>query len=141
MITIATTPAGSRPGMAPAERVTVNVRGELDIDSTATIEPTLAALARAGLGELRLDLGALAFCDTSGINLFLRLHRICARSHAALVLTGVRGQPARVIRLVRLHHTIDCRFVDPASARFGAPHGAGVAELPRVSTWTGTTRP
>jgi anti-sigma B factor antagonist len=132
VITIATNPAHSRHGMPPTGRVTVDLRGELDMDSVASIEPTLAALTRAGLDELRLDLGALAFCDTSGINLFLRLHHRCARTRTVLVLTGVRAQPARVIRLVRLHHTIACRFADTTSARRRTPRIAGVAEPSRV---------
>ncbi|MGC0418138.1 STAS domain-containing protein [Embleya sp. AB8] len=135
MITIATTPARSHGRLAPGPDVTVRVRGELDLDSAAIIEPTLSALARSGIAELRLDLGALAFCDTSGLNLFLRLHHRCARAHTTLVLTGVGGQPARVIRLVRLHHRIACRFVTPTSPRPAVP---GVVGAPaRV----GATRP
>jgi anti-sigma B factor antagonist len=138
VITIATTPAQPRGAASPGTHVTVELRGELDMDSAAIIEPTLSALARTGPAELRLDLGALAFCDTSGINLFLRLHHRCARAHTTLVLTGVGGQPARVIRLVRLHHTIVCRFVAPPAPRRGTP---GAAESPFLPAPVGATRP
>ncbi|MET7298516.1 STAS domain-containing protein [Embleya sp. NPDC005575] len=127
MITIATTPAKSRGAASPGTHVTVELRGELDMDGTAIIEPTLSALARSGPAELRLDLSALAFCDTSGISLFLRLHHRCARAHTTLVLTGIGGQPARVIRLVRLHRTIVCRFTVPRTPRRGAPGVAGAS--------------
>ncbi|MFF7250137.1 STAS domain-containing protein [Embleya sp. NPDC008237] len=119
MITIATTPTGHRGATSPGTSLIVELRGELDLDGAASIEPTLTALARTGPAELRLDLGALAFCDTSGINLFLRLRHQCTRAHTPLVLTGVRSQPARVIRLVGLDRTIACRFVGPAAPRRG----------------------
>jgi anti-sigma B factor antagonist len=141
VITIATTPAGPRDTTSTATHVIVELRGELDIDSTAIIEPTLSALARTGPVELRLDLGALAFCDTSGINLFLRLHHRCTRANTRLVLTGVGGQPARVVRLVGLHHVIACRFVNRATPRHRAPGIGGRSTLPLVTAGPGTTRP
>ncbi|WP_439681274.1 STAS domain-containing protein [Embleya sp. MST-111070] len=139
MITIATTPTGRRGATTPGTSLTVDLRGELDLDSAASIEPTLTALARTGPAELRLDLGALVFCDTSGINLFLRLRHRCAQAHTRLVLTGVHGQPARVIRLVGLDRAITCRF--------GGPHPTGRAAVGPVdirepfSGPVGATRP
>ncbi|WP_406277774.1 STAS domain-containing protein [Embleya sp. NBC_00896] len=114
MITIATTPSGSSTHGVPEDRVVVHVRGELDLDSVAAIEPTLSALARHGRSALRLDLGGLDFCDSSGINLFLRMRTRCARSGTRLTLTGIAGQPAQVIRLVRLAEAIDCHFTTAA---------------------------
>ncbi|MFE3204796.1 STAS domain-containing protein [Embleya sp. NPDC059237] len=119
----------------------MEVRGELDLDSAASIEPTLVALARTGPDELRLDLGALVFCDTSGIDLFLRLRRQCARAHTTLVLTGVHGQPARVIRLVGLDRTIACRFVGPAAPRRGPIDPAVVRASSPAPVGAGATRP
>ncbi|MFI1586050.1 STAS domain-containing protein [Embleya sp. NPDC020630] len=124
MITIATHPTGHRGAASSGTHLTVEVRGELDLDSAASIEPALVALARTGPAELRLDLGALIFCDTSGINLFLRLRQHCARARTTLVLTGLRGQPARVIRLLGLDRTIACRFAVPA-VRPARPARAG----------------
>ncbi|MGW9211629.1 STAS domain-containing protein [Embleya sp. NPDC055664] len=141
MITIATTPTGHRGTASSATHLTVEVRGELDLDSAASIEPSLVALARTGPDELRLDLGALVFCDTSGINLFLRLRRQCARAHTTLVLTGVRGQPARVIRLVGLDRTIACRFVGPAAPRRGPIDPAVVRASSAAPVGAGATRP
>ncbi|MYS85189.1 STAS domain-containing protein [Embleya scabrispora] len=141
MITIATTPAEPHNTASAGRHVTVELRGELDMDSAAIIEPTLSALARTGPVELGLDLGALAFCDTSGINLFLRLQRRCARAHTTLVLTGVRGQPARVVRLVRLHHTITCRFATPSGSRPTEVDPAALFEPPFVPARVGATRP
>ncbi|MFI6586126.1 STAS domain-containing protein [Embleya sp. NPDC050493] len=141
MITIATTPPGHRSPMSPATSVTIELRGELDLDSAASIEPTLTALARTGPAELRLDLGGLAFCDTSGINLFLRLHHRCARAHTVLVLTGVRGQPARVIRLVRIDRTIACRFASPPAPRRAPVDPAHTSGLRAGAMRVGATRP
>ncbi|MFE2872699.1 STAS domain-containing protein [Embleya sp. NPDC059259] len=125
MITIATNPTGARGVTSPGAHLTVEMRGEMDLDSTASIEPTLLALARTGPAELRLDLSALGFCDTSGINLFLRLRHACARGRTTLVLTGLRGQPARVIRLVGLDRTIACRFATLPAARSAEPARVG----------------
>ncbi|WP_020556301.1 STAS domain-containing protein [Embleya scabrispora] len=141
MITIATTPTGRRSATSPGTSLTVELRGELDLDSTASIEPTQTALVRTGPAELRLDLGALAFCDTSGINLFLWLRHRCARAHITLVLTGVRGQPARVIRLVRFDRTIACRFAPPPAPRPAPVDPADMSGPCAGSMWVGATRP
>lgn len=92
-------------------RRVVNLQGELDIAAVDRIEAELAALAGSGTAELVLDLSDVTFCDTSGVNLFLRLQRRCTAARARLRLQAVPGGPGRVLRLLGVHQVIPCTFL------------------------------
>ncbi|MFE2478048.1 STAS domain-containing protein [Streptomyces sp. NPDC059389] len=55
--------------------------GELDFHTAARVEPRLAELAGSGHRNMVVDLSGISYCDSSGIELFLRPHQRC---HAAL---------------------------------------------------------
>ncbi|MBW5484228.1 STAS domain-containing protein [Streptomyces bambusae] len=76
----------------------VAVVGELDIHTAAAVEPSLTRLADGG-GHLVLDLSGLSFCDSAGIELFLRLHRRCVRAGARLLLDRV---PLLLVKSIRV---------------------------------------
>ncbi|MFK0253918.1 STAS domain-containing protein [Streptomyces sp. NPDC090445] len=85
----------------------VAVVGELDVHTVAAVEPRLARVADGG-GDVVLDLSGLAFCDTSGIDMFLRLHRRCARTGARLLLQGVSPLLAKSLRVVGADRELHC---------------------------------
>ncbi|NXY98703.1 STAS domain-containing protein [Streptomyces sp. BR123] len=85
----------------------VAVVGELDVHTVAAVEPRLARVADGG-GDVVLDLSGLAFCDTSGIDMFLRLHRRCARTGARLLLQGVQPLLAKSLRVVGADRQLYC---------------------------------
>ncbi|MGW7451854.1 STAS domain-containing protein [Streptomyces sp. NPDC054787] len=95
-----------RPGHA--SHVRVALVGELDIHTAIRVEPRLTELARSGSGELVLDLSGLAFCDSSGIDLFLRLHRRCAAGRTGLRLTGVPPLLAKSLRVLGADRVLTC---------------------------------
>ncbi|MEV7414522.1 STAS domain-containing protein [Streptomyces sp. NPDC089919] len=87
----------------------VAVVGELDVHTVAAIEQRLNRVADRG-ADLVLDLSGLAFCDSSGISLFLRLNRRCARSGARLLLDRVPPLLAKSMRVLGADRELCCRW-------------------------------
>ncbi|MGW7327693.1 STAS domain-containing protein [Streptomyces sp. NPDC054840] len=77
----------------------VTLSGELDFFTVEQVEPCLHELARAGHRNLILDLCGLSFCDSAGIDLFLRLNRRCRASGTRLLLCDV---PPPVVKSMRV---------------------------------------
>ncbi|MFJ1566455.1 STAS domain-containing protein [Streptomyces erythrochromogenes] len=77
----------------------VTLSGELDLYTAEQVDLRLHALARAGHRNLILDLRGFSFCDSAGIDLFIRLNRRCRASGTRLLLCDV---PARVVKSMRV---------------------------------------
>ncbi|WP_327418606.1 STAS domain-containing protein [Streptomyces sp. NBC_01233] len=77
----------------------VTLSGELDLYTAERVEPRLNELARAGHRNLILDLCGLSFCDSAGIDLFIRLNRRCRASGTRLLLCDV---PPPVVKSMRV---------------------------------------
>lgn len=60
-------------------RVTVIVRGELDLDSGERLAPDLLRALSGSTDGIDLQLSEVTFCDCSGINLMLGLRRLALR--------------------------------------------------------------
>jgi anti-anti-sigma factor len=89
----------------------VSLRGELDLLSTAELEPELERLAdEPGIDVVALDLRELEFLDSSGLRLIVLAQRRLHEAGSRLVL--VRGpQPVqRVFELTRMTERLE--FVD-----------------------------
>jgi anti-sigma B factor antagonist len=84
------------------DQVTVlTVTGELDRDSMAVLGAAADAALAAGATRLVLDLGALTFCDSSGLRLFVELHK-----RTAVRLADVRPPVSTVIEAVNLERML-----------------------------------
>jgi anti-sigma B factor antagonist len=90
------------------DRVTVlTAVGELDRDSMHVLGSAADAALEAGTTRLVLALGALTFCDSSGLRLFVELHK-----RTSLHLADLRSPVAAVIdatnlqRLLAIHPTV-----------------------------------
>ncbi|MER7764326.1 STAS domain-containing protein [Streptomyces sp. NPDC097619] len=82
-------------------RLRIALRGELDCYTAEQVAPRLRALAaRSGRRDLVLDLRELAFCDSSGIELFLGLARRCRAGGTRLLLVEVPPLVAKSIRVL-----------------------------------------
>lgn len=88
----------------------VAVAGELDLYTAAHIEAELTHLARQTECELLLDLADVTFCDSSGVALFLRMHRRCVAAGVRLRLCHIQRRPARVIRTLGVDRAVPCSF-------------------------------
>ncbi|HMH94624.1 MAG TPA: STAS domain-containing protein [Streptosporangiaceae bacterium] len=78
--------------------VVVALDGELDLATRPGLAEQLDPLAKAGR-HLILDLGALTFCDCTGLNLFLRWQRQTAAAGGALHVVGATPRFRRLAGL------------------------------------------
>jgi anti-anti-sigma factor len=89
------------------DRVTVlTVTGELDRDSVDVLGTAADAALDAGTTRLVVALGALTFCDSSGLRLFVELHKQAADRGGSLHLADVRPPVATVIQVTNLHRIL-----------------------------------
>ncbi|MFF3618891.1 STAS domain-containing protein [Streptomyces sp. NPDC002467] len=77
----------------------VTLAGELDFHTARKVEPRLTELAASGQHSLVLDLSGISFCDSSGIDLFMRVHHRCRLAGTRLRLCGV---PPLVVKSMRV---------------------------------------
>lgn len=83
-------------------RATVRPHGEIDIATIPAIEQCAASLWAEGAEELRLDLGAVTFFDSSGLRLLFRLDAHAGeRDGCSLLLAGRSPAVERVLALTR----------------------------------------
>lgn len=89
------------------------VAGELDKDSLAQLREAVAAAFTDGLVRVVLDLDNLGFCDSSGLSLFVDLHRSARRREGWLRLAAVPEflsamvEATNLDRLFVLYETVD----------------------------------
>ncbi|MFF4104615.1 STAS domain-containing protein [Streptomyces sp. NPDC001903] len=77
----------------------LTLAGELDLHTVGQVEPRLTELAASGRHTLLLDLSGISFCDSSGIDLFVRVHHRCHTAGTRLRLCGV---PPLVVQSMRV---------------------------------------
>ncbi|MFG2715623.1 STAS domain-containing protein [Streptomyces goshikiensis] len=78
--------------------VRVTLAGELDFHTAWQVEARLSALASSGHRSLVLDLSGISFCDSAGIDLFLRVHHRCQSAGTGLRLIDVPPLLAKSMR-------------------------------------------
>jgi anti-anti-sigma factor len=80
----------------------VRVIGELDLMTVPTLDRLLAEVERPDLRRIELDLRQVTFVDSTGISLFIELHRAAAEDGRILVLTQLTPTVARVLEITGL---------------------------------------
>ena len=95
-------------------RTTLRLRGELDIATAQRLEQALAHTSMLRGGTLVIDLGGVAFMDSTGLRVLIRANRAAGEGgYRFAVVTG--GSPAeRVFELTRVHEHIEI-VADPAA--------------------------
>ena len=89
----------------------VALRGELDLLSTAELEPELLRLSEEpGIGVLALDLRDLEFMDSSGLRLVVLVERRLRETGRRLVLVRGPQMVQRVFEITRMEERLE--FVD-----------------------------
>ncbi|GAA4983391.1 STAS domain-containing protein [Kitasatospora paranensis] len=87
---LAQSPSGSYRVQGKAVPTTSGVllvlAGEIDQDSAHEVRRMLEAALRAGPGNLELDLTAVTFCDSSGLNAVLAVRRAAESDGRRLVV-------------------------------------------------------
>ena len=83
----------------------VSVTGELDFGTTARLTDVVQPLAATGR-SLVLDLAGLVFCDSSGLGVLVRLHKVAQDAGGRLCLARLRPQIESTIKLTMLHRLL-----------------------------------
>ncbi|MEW1635303.1 STAS domain-containing protein [Streptomyces sp. NPDC093801] len=108
-------------------RAVVAVSGELDVDTGPQLTEATDALTLPGL-DLTLDLSAVTFMDSCGLNTLLRLRRRACAEGAMLRLCGA---PQQALRVLDLTGTTGLFVLLPSQTGVAAGQAAGpVPALP-----------
>ncbi|MEH0573498.1 anti-sigma factor antagonist [Streptomyces sp. B21-108] len=100
---------GARPD---GDRVVVVVRGELDLDSAERLEHALRAALGASVGGVDLDLGGVAFCDCSALNVLLGLRDQGLKQGKTVALRSVGPAVERLLTLTGTRTLFDAPCSD-----------------------------
>ncbi|QNE16852.1 STAS domain-containing protein [Kribbella qitaiheensis] len=93
--------------------VVIGVHGELDFGTISDLMAVVQPAAEAGRSVI-LDLAELAFCDSSGLGAFVRLHQLAADAGGSLCLARLRPALESTIKLTMLHRLLVIRADLPA---------------------------
>ncbi|MFE7776360.1 STAS domain-containing protein [Streptomyces sp. NPDC057445] len=95
--------------LALAERCAVlRVAGELDLDTEKDLLDHAGRLVGNGHQHLVLDLTALMFCDSRGLNCLLSLNWLCGRMEGRLLLAGVGVRVMHLLTTTGACHAFSC---------------------------------
>ncbi|MGI8336795.1 STAS domain-containing protein [Actinomadura scrupuli] len=83
-------------------RATVSVRGSIDLHSSDELRECLTGLVDAGERDVVVDLTAVDFCDSSGLNTLVRAYKHARALGATLTVTGAYGRVDTVLRTTGL---------------------------------------
>ncbi len=73
--------------------------GDLDLDGAVTAGPALEQAARSGAPLMVVELSRVGFCDSSGLNLLLRIRTEAGEVGTALRLAGAPHQLQRLLEI------------------------------------------
>src|ERR1700712_3877741 len=86
----------------------VLLRGELDLPATAALEPELARLAEEpGVDTVTLDLRALDFLDSRGLQSFMLAERLLESNERRLLIVRGTSLVQRVFELTRMTERLE----------------------------------
>ncbi|HHX39196.1 MAG TPA: STAS domain-containing protein [Armatimonadetes bacterium] len=97
LLTVSTLPRHSNGRL-----ITVSLAGELDRSNEREARSAIERALGQGSVTLIIDLGRLAFMDSSGVSLLLHAYHTLMKRHGKLVLVAPPGPVRRVLEMVRL---------------------------------------
>lgn len=103
-----------------AARSVWRLKGELDLEGAPLLSEAAGSRLGTGRRTVVLDCQDITFCDSSGLNVLLRLREQAARSGDALVLARLSEN---VRHLLRLTHTDSVFHIVDSPADASAPRG------------------
>ncbi|MCZ7414946.1 MULTISPECIES: STAS domain-containing protein [unclassified Streptomyces] len=98
----------------------VRVAGKLDVSTERQLQEHAGTLVDAGHHHLVLDLTALGFCDSRGLNCLLSLNWLCRRLGGQLLLAAVGSRVLRMLTLTGTRHVFHC-YPTPGAALAAVP--------------------
>ena len=104
-------------GWETSERVDgyhVELSGELDISSAASVESRLMELERHAPEWLIIDLRRVNFIDSTGLSLIINADGRARKEGRRLSIVSGEGVPRRILRTVGLEERLDVLTEPPA---------------------------
>ena len=90
----------------PAGDITVKLSGEMDALGCTKIRAKLDHVINTNNSNVILNLNNVNFLDSSGIGAIVFLYKRLKAQQRALTITGVRGQPQEIMKLLRIDSAI-----------------------------------
>jgi anti-sigma B factor antagonist len=94
---------------AQADAHTLFVGGELDLATARELVEAVAQLVAQGAASLTLDLGAVTFMDSTGMQGVFAVRDLCEAQRCELALTLGQGQVQRVFALAGVEDVLPFR--------------------------------
>lgn len=83
-------------------RAIVAARGSIDLHTSDELRTSLIELIDAGDKDVVVDLSAVDFCDSSGLNVLVRAYKHALGRSAKLSVVGAYGRVENVLRTTGL---------------------------------------
>ena len=94
----------------------VEVRGELDMDSSPMLRAVLSDLVDRGVNRIVLDVGKLRFCDSIGLSVLVTTQHACEDCGGFLRLAAAGDSLLRLLMIVGLtEHVVAYTSVEAAA--------------------------
>ncbi|MFD3546093.1 STAS domain-containing protein [Streptomyces sp. NPDC058655] len=87
---------------ADADLAVAHVSGDLDFDTAPHVRSQSLALIEQGHRHLLLDLEAVTFCDSSGLNALIGIYRCAKEAGGSVTLAAVPDRLERLLNLTGL---------------------------------------
>ena len=84
------------------DAVVLQLGGDLDMSATFALEPVIDRVLAGQPRELVLDLGKVAFVDSSGLSLLVATHERAARAEVDLAIAHAGPEIQRVLQIAGL---------------------------------------
>ncbi len=84
------------------EYTVVSAAGEIDFQSYQPLQELLTTQLRSGRSKLVLDLDSVSFCDSSGLGMFVSIHRRAGMAGGWLRLARPNAQLRRILAVTNL---------------------------------------
>ena len=86
--------------------------GELDMAAEPTLMDLLRVVTEGNWSEVRVELAAVSFMDSTGCNFLLRLRRALPERTARLVVRNPVPAVRTILHVTRMHHLIPIEYDD-----------------------------
>jgi anti-sigma B factor antagonist len=80
----------------------IAARGSIDLHSSDDLRERLISLVDGGEAHIIVDLTAVDFCDSSGLNVLVRGYKHARANNATFTVTGAYGRVENVLRTTGL---------------------------------------
>jgi anti-sigma B factor antagonist len=88
--------------MSQADHTVISVAGEIDLYTAPKLQSELMAALHEDPARLIVDMSAVEFCDSTGINVLLAAHRFARERGGELQLAGPGSATRKVLQVTGL---------------------------------------